>query len=125
MTDPLEQMGAKVTSREGGRLPVTITGAETPLAADHTSKVASAQIKSAVLLAALNARGTSIIREPHASRDHTESMLRHFGASVRQTVQEDDSHHMSSWMAKPCLKLRTSSSRVTRHPPLSQWWPRF
>ena len=94
VTDPLEQMGAKVTSREGGRLPVTITGAETPLAADHTSKVASAQIKSAVLLAALNARGTSIIREPHASRDHTESMLRHFGASVRQTVQEDDSHHI-------------------------------
>lgn len=92
VTDPLAQMGASVTARDGGRLPVTITGSPTPLAADHTSKVASAQIKSAVLLAGLNARGTSIVREPHASRDHTEAMLRHFGASVRQQVEEDGTH---------------------------------
>lgn len=92
VTDPLARMGADITAREGGRLPVTITGTATPLAADHESKVASAQIKSAVLLAGLNARGTSIVREPHASRDHTESMLRHFGADVRQTVEEDGAH---------------------------------
>ena len=92
VTDPLAQMGASVTARDGGRLPVTITGSPTPLAADHTSNVASAQIKSAVLLAGLNARGTSIVREPNASRDHTEAMLRHFGASVRQHVEEDGTH---------------------------------
>ena len=92
VTDPLELMGAKITARDGGRLPVTITGARTPLAADHASKVASAQIKSAVLLAGLNARGTSVVREPHASRDHTESMLRHFGANVRQQVEADGTH---------------------------------
>ena len=45
-----------------------------------------------VLLAGLNARGTSIVREPHASRDHTESMLRHFGATVRQSVEDDGTH---------------------------------
>ena len=57
VTDPLADMGAHITSREGGRLPVTIKGARTPLAAAHTSKVASAQIKSAILLAGINARG--------------------------------------------------------------------
>ncbi|MEC7237717.1 MAG: 3-phosphoshikimate 1-carboxyvinyltransferase, partial [Pseudomonadota bacterium] len=92
VTDPLALMGADVTSRDGGRLPVTISGAQTPLAADHVSKVASAQIKSAVLLAGLNARGTSIVREPHASRDHTEAMLRHFGATVRQRLEPDGTH---------------------------------
>ena len=89
VTDPLAAMGAGITARDGDRLPVTITGAETPLAADHTSRVASAQIKSAVLLAALNARGTSIVREPAASRDHTEAMLRHFGATVRSSREAD------------------------------------
>jgi 3-phosphoshikimate 1-carboxyvinyltransferase len=92
VTDPLAAMGANITARDGDRLPVTITGAATPLAADHTSKVASAQIKSAVLLAALNARGTSIVREPTASRDHTEAMLRHFGATVRSHTERDGTH---------------------------------
>ena len=92
VTDPLAAMGAAITARDGDRLPVTITGAQTPLAADHTSKVASAQIKSAVLLAAVNARGTSIVREPAASRDHTEAMLRHFGATVRSHTDPDGTH---------------------------------
>ena len=92
VTAPLAAMGASITARDGDRLPVTITGAETPLVADHTSKVASAQIKSAVLLAALNARGTSIVREPTASRDHTEAMLRHFGATVRAHTETDGTH---------------------------------
>ena len=92
VTEPLAAMGAGITARDGDRLPVTITGAETPLAANHTSKVASAQIKSAVLLAALNARGTSIVREPTASRDHTEAMLRHFGATVRARTDPDGTH---------------------------------
>ena len=92
VTEPLAAMGASIAARDGDRLPVTITGTATPLAADHTSAVASAQIKSAVLLAALNARGTSIVREPTASRDHTEAMLRHFGATVRSTTGSDGTH---------------------------------
>ena len=73
VTDPLARMGAAITARDGDRLPVTVTGSETPLAADHVSKVASAQIKSAVLLAAINARGTSIVgnqRHPGTIRIH-------------------------------------------------------
>lgn len=94
ITDPLAAMGASVTARDGGLLPVTITGTATPRAADHVSKVASAQIKSAVLLAGLNARGTTVVTEPHASRDHTESMLRHFGANVSQTIADDGAHRV-------------------------------
>ena len=94
ITDPLTSMGASITSRDG-QLPVTITGTATPLARQHRSKVASAQIKSAILLAGLNARGTTQITEPHASRDHSESMLRYFGADVQQTIADDGSHIIS------------------------------
>ncbi len=94
ITDPLSSMGASITSRDG-QLPVTITGTATPLARQHRSKVASAQIKSAILLAGLNARGTTQITEPHASRDHSESMLRYFGADVQQTIADDGSHIIS------------------------------
>lgn len=91
ITEPLTSMGASVTSRDD-QLPVTITGNATPLARQHQSKVASAQIKSAILLAGLNARGTTQITEPYPSRDHTESMLRYFGADVQQTINDDGSH---------------------------------
>jgi 3-phosphoshikimate 1-carboxyvinyltransferase len=94
ITDPLAQMGAEVTSREGGLLPVTIRGSKTPMAITYRSRVASAQIKSAILLAGLNARGTTTVIEPHASRDHSETMLRHFGAEIDQHVDADHSHHV-------------------------------
>ena len=94
ITDPLAEMGASVACRDGGLLPVTITGAVTPMALQYRSKVASAQIKSAILLAGLNARGTTTVIEPHASRDHSESMLRHFGASVEQKIESDGTHHV-------------------------------
>ena len=94
ITDPLTKMGANITSREGGLLPVTIQGTRSLMAANHCSKIASAQIKSAILLAGLNARGTTIVSEPSASRDHSESMLRHFGASVSQEVAEDKSYRV-------------------------------
>ena len=94
ITDPLVEMGANITSREGGMLPVTIQGTRGLMAANHRSKIASAQIKSAILLAGLNARGTTIVSEPSASRDHSETMLRHFGASVFQEVAEDKSYRV-------------------------------
>jgi 3-phosphoshikimate 1-carboxyvinyltransferase len=81
--DPLELMGAKVgASEEGGRLPLTLNGARDPLPILYRTPVASAQIKSAVLLAGLAAPGVTTVIEQEASRDHTELMLKHFGAEI-------------------------------------------
>ena len=80
--DPLTAMGARFGSRAGGRLPLAIEGARDPLPIEYRLPVASAQVKSAVLLAGLNARGVTRVIEPAATRDHTENMLRHFGADV-------------------------------------------
>jgi 3-phosphoshikimate 1-carboxyvinyltransferase len=81
--DPLELMGARVSaSRDGGRLPLTLVGARDPLPIVYRTPVASAQIKSAVLLAGLAAPGITTVIESEASRDHTELMLKHFGAEI-------------------------------------------
>lgn len=80
--DPLRQMGAKITGRANGQYtPLAIQGT-TLHAIDYTMPVASAQVKSAILLAGLRAQGTTIVREKEVSRDHTERMLRQFGAEV-------------------------------------------
>src|SRR5712672_2685318 len=84
--DPLELMGAKVgAGKEGGRLPLTLQGARDPLPITYRTPVASAQIKSAVLLAGLSAPGITTVIEAEASRDHTELMLKHFGAQIVST----------------------------------------
>jgi 3-phosphoshikimate 1-carboxyvinyltransferase len=80
--DPLSATGARFVAREGGRLPLSITGARDALPLEYRVPVPSAQVKSALLLAGLNARGTTRIEEPEATRDHSENMLRHFGAAV-------------------------------------------
>ncbi|MGC8476229.1 MAG: 3-phosphoshikimate 1-carboxyvinyltransferase [Acetobacteraceae bacterium] len=82
VTDPLAATGAVFAAREGGRLPLAVTGTGTALPLEYTVPVPSAQVKSALLLAGLNARGTTRVVEPEATRDHTENMLRHFGATV-------------------------------------------
>lgn len=83
---PLLQMGAEiVASGDGGRLPLTLRGAVDPAPILYETPVPSAQVKSAVLLAGLNAPGCTTIIEAEATRDHTERMLAHFGASVRVT----------------------------------------
>lgn len=79
---PLERMGARVLARSGDRLPLTLRGARDALAIDYTLPVASAQVKSAILLAGLNAPGITTVIETEPTRDHTENMLRHFGAIV-------------------------------------------
>jgi 3-phosphoshikimate 1-carboxyvinyltransferase len=84
--DPLELMGAKAgETREGGRLPLTLHGARDPVPITYKTPVASAQIKSAVLLAGLAAPGVTTVIEQEASRDHTELMLKHFGADIVST----------------------------------------
>ena len=86
--DPLELMGARVAaSEQGGRLPLTLIGARDPLPITYRTPVASAQIKSAVLLAGLAAPGVTTVIESEASRDHTELMLRFFGAEINSTQE--------------------------------------
>ncbi|UYN98018.1 MAG: 3-phosphoshikimate 1-carboxyvinyltransferase [Enhydrobacter sp.] len=88
--DPLSRMGAGFVAREGGRMPLAITGTDEMVPIEYRLPVASAQVKSAVLLAGLNTAGETTVIEPEATRDHTERMLRHFGAEVR--VEPADAH---------------------------------
>jgi 3-phosphoshikimate 1-carboxyvinyltransferase len=82
--DPLEQMGARTLhTSENGRLPATLKGATDPIPISYEAPVPSAQLKSAVLLAGLAAPGETTVIEQEATRDHTERMLKHFGASLR------------------------------------------
>jgi len=81
--DPLERMGAQALSvAEGGRLPIRLQGARDPIPIVYEPPAASAQLKSAVLLAGLGAPGATTVFEKEATRDHTERMLLHFGAEV-------------------------------------------
>ena len=82
VTLPLEACGARFEAREGGRLPLAVRGTGVALPIEYRLPVASAQVKSALLLAGLNARGRTRVEEPLATRDHSEAMLRHFGARV-------------------------------------------
>jgi 3-phosphoshikimate 1-carboxyvinyltransferase len=82
---PLRQIGAQVVSRDGGRLPLAVIGTDNPMPIAYTLPMPSAQVKSAVLLAGLNAPGVTTVIEPERTRDHTELMLRHFGAEVKIT----------------------------------------
>jgi 3-phosphoshikimate 1-carboxyvinyltransferase len=79
---PLKLFGAEYEARAGGLMPVTLKGAAQPISVDYTVTVASAQVKSAMLLAALNAPGRSRISQTTLTRDHTERMLTAFGAEV-------------------------------------------
>ncbi|KEP27333.1 3-phosphoshikimate 1-carboxyvinyltransferase [Bacillus zhangzhouensis] len=87
VTDPLKQLGAKIDGRANGEYtPLSIRGGNLK-AISYKSPVASAQIKSAVLLAGLQAEGTTTLTEPHKSRDHTERMLSMFGVSLHEDAQ--------------------------------------
>ena len=79
--DPLSQMGARFEASDGGKLPLTVRGGEIH-AIDYRLPMASAQVKSAILLAGLGAQGVTTVVEPEATRDHTERMLRAFGVRV-------------------------------------------
>ena len=89
VTEPLSQMGASFQSA-GDRLPMIIEGAHPAVPIEYRLPVASAQVKSAVLLAALNTPGTTRVIEPVPTRDHTERMLRGFGVDVAVSVEEGD-----------------------------------
>ena len=82
ITDPLAGFGARAFGRSGGRLPLTLVGASRPVPVEYRLPVASAQVKSAILLAGLNAPGETVVIEPEPTRDHTERMLSAFGAEI-------------------------------------------
>ena len=87
--EPLERVGARFEARSGGRLPIAVIGADQPLPIEYRLPVPSAQVKSAVLLAGLNAPGETRVIEPAPSRDHSERMLRRFGARVSVETDRD------------------------------------
>jgi 3-phosphoshikimate 1-carboxyvinyltransferase len=89
VTTPLAQMGAGFVGRSGGRLPLAVVGTERPVPVSYRLPVASAQVKSAILLAGLNTPGVTTVIESQPTRDHTELMLRHFGATVTTETLAD------------------------------------
>ena len=82
VTNPLSKFGVTTFGRSKGRLPMTVIGARSPIPVKYDVPVPSAQVKSALLLAALNAPGETIITEKETTRDHTERMLSSFGADI-------------------------------------------
>jgi 3-phosphoshikimate 1-carboxyvinyltransferase len=89
---PLEQMGAKFMARSGNRLPMTVKGSDSLQGIEYRLPVASAQVKSCILLAGLNAKGTTTVIEDTPTRDHTETMLRAFGVEIATERMESGSH---------------------------------
>ena len=110
--DPLRLFGAHSMGREGGLLPLTILGAGNPVPVEYRLPMASAQVKSAVLLAGLNAPGETVVIEPEATRDHTERMLRGFGAEV--TVEDSSDGRIIRLTGQP--ELRPMTIAVPRDP---------
>ena len=88
-------MGARFVARSGDRLPLAITGTTELLPIRYAQPVASAQVKSAILLAGLHAPGRTTVIEPQPSRDHTERLLRQLGAEVEVEELEDGAHAVS------------------------------
>ncbi len=86
--DPLRQMGAVIESETGGRAPLLVRGGQRLRAIDYPMPVASAQVKSCLLLAGLYAEGETVVHEPAPTRDHSERMLRGFGCEVRTSSSE-------------------------------------
>ena len=105
ITDPIALFGAQSYGRDGGRLPMTIVGARDPMPVRYTLPMPSAQVKSAVLLAGLNAPGETVVIEEEATRDHTERMLRGFGADL--TVEETNEGRIITLRGQPELQAQT------------------
>jgi 3-phosphoshikimate 1-carboxyvinyltransferase len=101
--DPLRKMGAEVVARTGDRLPLSIKGGADMKPIEYRVPVPSAQVKSAVLLAGLNVAGVTTVIEPVATRDHTERMLKGFGADV-STTRDKDGATVIRLVGRPELK---------------------
>ncbi|GGB62314.1 3-phosphoshikimate 1-carboxyvinyltransferase [Blastomonas aquatica] len=100
VTDPLGEMGAQFNASPGGTLPLMVRGISPAVPISYRLPVASAQVKSAILLAALNTPGTTTVIEPVATRDHSEKMLKGFGADLTVETDADGVRHIS--VTGPC-----------------------
>lgn len=105
ITEPLAGFGTTAVGRRGGRLPMTLTGAADPVPVRYTVPVPSAQVKSAVLLAGLNAPGQTVVIEAEATRDHSERMLRGFGAEI--SVERAPEGNIITLTGQPELRPQT------------------
>jgi 3-phosphoshikimate 1-carboxyvinyltransferase len=112
VTDPLALFGTRAYGRQGGRLPMTVVGAANPVPVRYATPVASAQVKSAVLLAGLNAPGETVVIEREPTRDHSERMLRGFGAEV--SVEKTAEGSVITLTGQP--ELRPQTVAVPRDP---------
>ncbi|MCF8483921.1 MAG: 3-phosphoshikimate 1-carboxyvinyltransferase [Rhodobacteraceae bacterium] len=112
VTDPLSLFGTQAYGRKGGRLPMTVVGAANPVPVRYALPVASAQVKSAVLLAGLNAPGETVVIEREPTRDHSERMLVGFGASLN--VERTNEGHVITLQGRP--ELRPQTVAVPRDP---------
>lgn len=112
VTDPLSLFGAQAYGRKGGRLPMTVVGAANPVPVRYALPVASAQVKSAVLLAGLNAPGETVVIEREPTRDHSERMLLGFGAELH--VEKGAEGHVITLKGRP--ELRPQTVAVPRDP---------
>lgn len=112
VTEPLALFGARSHGRRGGRLPLTLVGAADPVPVRHTLQVPSAQVKSALLLAGLNAPGETVVIEKEATRDHTERMLAGFGAEI--SVEATEEGRVITLRGQP--ELRAQTIAVPRDP---------
>ena len=112
VTDPLSLFGTRAYGRKGGRLPMTVVGAAAPVPVRYALPVASAQVKSAVLLAGLNAPGETVVIEKEPTRDHSERMLLGFGATLN--VEKTAEGHVITLQGRP--ELRPQTVAVPRDP---------
>ena len=112
VTDPLSLFGTRAYGRTGGRLPMTVVGAANPVPVRYTLPVASAQVKSAVLLAGLNAPGETVVIEKEPTRDHSERMLLGFGAQL--SVEKTAEGNVITLVGRP--ELRPQAVAVPRDP---------
>ncbi|GGH52680.1 3-phosphoshikimate 1-carboxyvinyltransferase [Frigidibacter albus] len=112
VTDPLSLFGTRAYARSGGRLPMTVVGAADPVPVRYRTPVPSAQVKSAVLLAGLNAPGETVVIEAEPTRDHSERMLKGFGADLH--VEDTAEGRVITLVGQP--ELRAQTVAVPRDP---------
>lgn len=112
VTDPLSLFGTQAYGRKGGRLPMTVVGAANPVPVRYALPVASAQVKSAILLAGLNAPGETVVIEREPTRDHSERMLLGFGAKL--SVEKTGEGNIITLQGQP--ELRPQTVAVPRDP---------
>ena len=121
--EPLRSMGAALYARRSDSLPpLVVIGRSRLRAIDYTTRVPSAQVKSAILLAGLRAEGQTTVREAVATRDHTERMLRSRGITVRREPAESSGGGSVAWTLEGGARLRPLDERVPVDPSAAAFW---